>query len=74
VTKLMREADYGRGYRYPHEFRHGVVEDHASHLPEPLRDHLPARRFVQTGPRGWEAAAEEHLRRRREGHEDEQGG
>jgi putative ATPase len=53
VTSLMREAQYGVGYKYPHDFEGGVAPGHESYLPEPLRGQA----FVKPGPRGWEAAA-----------------
>jgi putative ATPase len=62
VTQLMKESQYGAGYKYPHDFEGGVVSDHVSHLPEGLRDHLPERRFVEPGPHGWEGEADRRLR------------
>ncbi|MFY0541777.1 hypothetical protein [Nannocystis pusilla] len=34
VTPLMREAQYGVGYKYPHDFEGGVVPGNESYLPE----------------------------------------
>ena len=61
VTKLMKQAGYGAGYRYPHDLDGHVDRDHASYLPERLRGHLPGRRYVESSPNGWEAAAEARL-------------
>ena len=64
VTRLMKESGYGAGYRYPHRFDEGVDPGHGSHLPEALRDHLPGRRYVRAGTRGWEGEAEAALAER----------
>ena len=66
VTGLMKQAGYGQGYRYPHDLEGGVDRGHASYLPDILRGHLPGRRYVHSGERGWEARAEAALARRRE--------
>lgn len=63
VTALMREAHYGVGYKYPHDFAGGVAPGHESYLPEPLRD----QRYVEPGPRGWEASAWARLQKLRAG-------
>jgi putative ATPase len=60
VTKMMKEAGYGQGYRYPHD-EGGVVEDHDSYLPEELR----GRKYVRAGDVGWEAQAARMLASRR---------
>ena len=65
VTQLMKQAGYGKGYRYPHEQQDGVDTEHQSHLPPGLQDHLPGRRFVKSGGLGWEAQAERELAARR---------
>jgi putative ATPase len=61
VTQLMKQVGYGSGYRYPHDLEGHVDREHVSHLPEPLRNHLPGRRYVESGPHGWEAEAEARL-------------
>ncbi|MFO7562425.1 MAG: replication-associated recombination protein A [Enhygromyxa sp.] len=61
VSKLMKQVGYGAGYRYPHDLEGHIDRAHASHLPEPLRGHLPGRRYVESGPQGWEAEAEARL-------------
>ena len=66
VTKMMKEAGYGRGYRYPHD-EGGVVEDHDSYLPEELR----RQKYVRAGDVGWEAQAARRLASRRKKTEDE---
>ncbi|NVB41486.1 replication-associated recombination protein A [Pseudenhygromyxa sp. WMMC2535] len=66
VSKLMKQSGYGQGYRYPHDLEGNVDSRHHSYLPEPLRDHLPRRRYVQSSAQGWEAAAEAALAHRRE--------
>jgi putative ATPase len=63
VTPLMREAQYGVGYKYPHDFEGGVVPGNESYLPEALR----GQRYAHPGPRGWEAAAWARLQQLRQG-------
>lgn len=66
VTPLMREAQYGRGYRYPHDFAQGVDEEHVSYLPEALcTAPTGVPRYVVPGARGWEAEAYAELLRKR---------
>ena len=76
-TGLMKAAGYGQGYRYPHDFAGGVDPNHASHLPASLVAARPAeadgRRFFHATDRGWEAAAEAALARRRAGRPGEPG-
>jgi putative ATPase len=66
VSKLMKQVGYGAGYRYPHDLDGHIDREHASHLPEPLRKHLPGRRYVESSPHGWEAEAEARLAKLRE--------
>jgi putative ATPase len=68
VTKLMKEAQYGAGYRYPHAAAGGVVTDHEGYLPDAIGD----RQFVEPGDLGWEAEAAERLRKTREQDEPEE--
>jgi putative ATPase len=72
VTGLARALGHGADYRYPHDFEGGVDPSHESHLPEVLRDRLPARRFVRSGAQGWEANAESALAARRRGRRPEE--
>ncbi|EDM80389.1 AAA ATPase [Plesiocystis pacifica SIR-1] len=68
VTKLMKQAGYGSGYRYPHDLEGNVDPRHRSHLPERLRDHLgrgDGRRYVHSTRYGWEGRAEQRLARLR---------
>jgi putative ATPase len=65
VTKMMKEAGYGRGYRYPHD-EGGVIADHESYLPEKLRGST----YVHVGKAGWEARAARALASRRKKPED----
>ncbi len=58
-TKLMKELDYGRGYRYAHDEAEGVAS--MSCLP----DHLEGRRYYQPTDRGMEARIREALERAR---------
>ena len=53
VTTLMKAAQYGVGYRYPHDFEGGVVPGQASYLPDALKD----QRYLDPPTRGWEARA-----------------
>jgi len=61
-TRLMRELDYGKDYRYPHEHEGAWVD--ADYLPEALR----GRSFYRPTDRGFEKRIAEtlaELRRRR---------
>ncbi len=53
VTDLMKDVRYGVGYRYPHDFKGGIVPGDASYLPERLN----AQRYVETAAQGWEHEA-----------------
>ncbi len=48
VTPLMRQLDYGKGYKYAHDFAEHFVEQ--QHLP----DSLAGRRFYVPGDQGYE--------------------
>ena len=52
VTTLMKAAQYGVGYKYPHDFDAGVVPGQGSYLPEALA----GQRYFTAGGQGWEAA------------------
>ena len=68
-TRLMKELDYGKGYRYAHDYPEGVAPQ--EHLPEELR----GRRFYRPTERGYEKMIGERLRyweeRRREEADEE---
>jgi replication-associated recombination protein RarA len=55
----MKDVRYGVGYRYPHDFKGGVVPGDASYLPERLNQ----QRYVETRGQGWEHPALERIRR-----------
>ncbi len=57
VTTLMKAAQYGVGYKYPHDFDAGVVPGQGSYLPEALA----GRRYFAAGTQGWEAAQAQRL-------------
>jgi putative ATPase len=59
-TKLMKELDYGRGYKYAHDEDEGVAQ--MSCLPE----HLEGRRYYEPTDRGLEAKIKVALDRARE--------
>ena len=48
-TKLMKDADFGRGYRYAHDFAGAVVAQ------QNLPDNLAGRRYYRPTDRGYEA-------------------
>jgi putative ATPase len=48
VTKLMKEAGYGAGYRYAHDEPEAKVDQ--QHLPDEIKD----RKFYRPTGRGWE--------------------
>jgi len=54
-TKLMRELDYGRGYKYAHDDTEGLVAQ--EHLPE----ELAGRRYYHPTKRGYEALVKDRL-------------
>ena len=55
VTALMRALGYGRGYRYPHEYPEGFVDQ--PYLPEGLED----RRYYCPTDRGFEKTIRQRL-------------
>lgn len=63
VTALMKEARYGVGYKYPHDFEGGIVPGQSSYLPERLQ----GQRYAEPGALGWEGAAARRVARLREG-------
>ncbi len=58
-TKLMKDLDYGRGYKYAHDFDEALV------LQEHMPDQLKGRRYYYPTDRGREKAIQERLARRR---------
>ena len=54
-TRLMRELDYGKGYRYAHDDAEGLVEQ--EHLPE----ELAGRKYYQPTNRGYESLVKDRL-------------
>jgi putative ATPase len=63
VTQLMKAAQYGVGYKYPHDFAGGVVPGGESYLPAALA----GKRYAQLAEHGWEAAAWARLQALRAG-------
>jgi len=55
-TKLMKDLDYGKDYRYPHDFPGGHVAQ--NYLPEQLLGH----RYYQPSEQGFEKLLNERLR------------
>ncbi len=55
-TRLMKELDYGRGYRYAHAFDEGFAPQ--DYLPEALR----GRRYYRPTERGYEKTIAERMR------------
>ena len=58
----MKAAQYGVGYKYPHDFDGGVVPGQGSYLP----DALAQQRYFSAGSHGWEASASARLAALRE--------
>ncbi|MBW2038213.1 MAG: replication-associated recombination protein A [Deltaproteobacteria bacterium] len=56
-TRLMEEMGYGKGYRYPHHFPEGFVEE--DYFPESLK----GRRYYRPTERGYEQEIRERLKR-----------
>jgi putative ATPase len=54
-TRLMRDLDYGKGYRYAHDDTDGLVEQ--EHLPE----ELSGRKYYYPTNRGHEALVKDRL-------------
>ncbi len=70
VTDLMKGAKYGVGYRYPHDLKGGVDQQHQSYLPDTIvqrRAAEPYEPYVQPSDRGWEGTAAARLAARRAG-------
>jgi putative ATPase len=56
-TRLMREAGFGAGYKYAHDYEGGVIGQ--QNLPE----NLAGRRYYRPTDRGFERELEERMRR-----------
>jgi len=54
-TRLMRDLDYGKGYRYAHDDAEGLVDQ--EHLP----DELSGRKYYHPTNRGYEALVKDRL-------------
>ncbi len=54
-TRLMRELDYGKGYRYAHDDSEGLVDQ--EHLP----DELSGKKYYHPTNRGYEALVKDRL-------------
>ncbi len=57
VTPLMRRLGYGEGYKYPHKYPEGEVEQ--EYLPKKLK----GRRYYEPKEVGWENEAKRRLKR-----------
>lgn len=57
VTRLMKQFDYGKGYRYAHDYEKAFVEQ------EYLPPHLKGRRYYEPGSEGLEPTIAERLRK-----------
>jgi putative ATPase len=69
VTNLMKEVQYGVGYRYPHDLEGGVDREHAGYLPDAIerrrRTDPTWEPIVAPTDRGWEGRAKAELAARR---------
>ena len=54
-TRLMRDLDYGKGYRYAHDDAEGLVDQ--EHMP----DELSGRKYYHPKNRGYEALVKDRL-------------
>ncbi|MBN1499551.1 MAG: replication-associated recombination protein A [Spirochaetes bacterium] len=54
-TRMMSEFGYGKGYKYPHDFRNNFVKE--QYLPDDIRDFV----FYYPGENGQEKAIKERL-------------
>jgi len=54
-TRLMRDLDYGKGYKYAHDDAEGLVDQ--DHLPE----ELSGRKYYHPTSRGHEALVKDRL-------------
>jgi putative ATPase len=56
-TKLMKEQGFGEGYRYPHDYTNGLVEQ--DYMPEELKHRV----YYEPTNRGYEARIKSRLDR-----------
>jgi putative ATPase len=56
-TKLMAEQGFGKGYKYPHDYKEGLAEQ--AYMPDSLKD----RRYYEPTGRGYEAEIKSRLER-----------
>ena len=59
-TKLMKGLGYGKGYKYPHNFKDAVAEQ--DYLP----DELKSRRYYKPTDRGYDAQIAKMMKERAE--------
>ncbi|MBV9711708.1 MAG: replication-associated recombination protein A [Ktedonobacteraceae bacterium] len=69
-TQLMKELDYGKDYKYAHDYYKDMqIEDHDRPPPVRLQEYLPAslkeRRYYEPGQQGKEASIKQWLEKRR---------
>lgn len=69
-TRLMKEMDYGKDYKYAHDYYEELTSEDparppAAQLQEYLPDNLKGRRYYQPGNQGQEASIQTWLARRR---------
>ncbi|RLB76074.1 MAG: replication-associated recombination protein A, partial [Deltaproteobacteria bacterium] len=60
-TKLMKQLDYGKGYKYAHNYQDGFAEQ--SHLPEQISE----KKYYRPTERGYEKLITERMDRLRNG-------
>jgi putative ATPase len=60
-TKLMKQLDYGKGYKYAHNYQNGFAEQ--THLPDQISQKI----FYQPTERGYEKMITERMNRLRSG-------
>jgi len=58
-TRMMKQLDYGKGYRYAHDYEGGYV--HQEHLPDKIREKIGNRRFYEPTGRGYEKIIRQRL-------------
>ena len=69
-TQLMKELDYGKDYKYAHDYYKDMqIEDPDRPPPVRLQEYLPAslkeRRYYEPGQQGKEASIKQWLEKRR---------
>ncbi len=58
-TKLMKQLDYGKGYKYAHNYQDSFTEQ--THLPEQIKE----KRFYRSSDRGYEKIITERMKQLR---------